>query len=104
EDSQPARCSNIAATSQVATASAITSCSFSGPMTVIKQRIGARTGLCGSQQSRPGSYIRVYPVVAPHSLCLSSLAGRAGCYVGSEALEQDDLNQVRPANVQLGGC
>ncbi|MES0033356.1 hypothetical protein, partial [Mesorhizobium sp. M0040] len=27
EDSQPARCSNIAATSQVATASAITSCS-----------------------------------------------------------------------------
>lgn len=30
EDSQPARCSNIAATSQVATASAITSCSFIG--------------------------------------------------------------------------
>jgi hypothetical protein len=29
-DSQPARCSNIAATSQVATAPAITSCSFIG--------------------------------------------------------------------------
>ena len=32
-DSQPARCSNIAATSQVATAPAITSCSFNGATT-----------------------------------------------------------------------
>jgi hypothetical protein len=32
-DSQPARCSNIAATSQVATAPAITSCSFTVPQT-----------------------------------------------------------------------